>query len=202
MELRTEVLIIGGGLVGGTMACALGRFGVPCVVVDRDDPSTLIDEGYDGRCSAIALACQRVLDGAGLWRHMADDCQPIEHIRVADGDSLLFLHYDHRDVGDEPMGYMAENRVTRRAIYKQLECLPQVTHLAPHSVVALDRGPDEAVAELEDGRIIRARLVIAAGWSPLPHARERGHPHSRLGLRPGRHRHDRLARTRPSGNGH
>jgi 2-octaprenyl-6-methoxyphenol hydroxylase len=176
MELRTEVLIIGGGLVGGTMACALGRYGVPCVVVDRDDPSTLTDEGYDGRCSAVALACQKVLAGVGLWQHMADQCQPIEHIRVADGQSLLFLHYDHRDVGDEPMGYMAENRHMRRAIYRQLDTLPDVTHLAPHSVVALDRGPDGAVAELEDGRIIRAKLVVAADGRRSPTREAAGIP--------------------------
>lgn len=176
MELRTEVLIVGGGLVGGTMACALATYGVPCIVVDRDDTTTLTHEGYDGRCSAVALACQKVLDQVGLWQHMGDDCQPIEQIRVADGQSLLFLHYDHQDVGDEPLGFMAENRVMRRAIFRRLEDLPAATYLAPHSVVALDRGPDGALAELEDGRTIRARLVIAADGRRSPTREAAGIP--------------------------
>lgn len=176
MELQTEVLIIGGGLVGGTMACALATYGVPCIVVDRDEPTTLVEEGYDGRCSAVALACQKVLDQVGLWDFMADDCQPIEQIRVADGESLLFLHYHHEQVGDEPLGYMAENRIMRRAIFRRLEDLPAATYLAPHSVVALDRGADGATAELEDGRVIKARLVIAADGRRSPTREAAGIP--------------------------
>lgn len=176
MELETEVLIVGGGLVGGTMACALATYGVPCIVIDRADQSALVDTGHDGRCSAVALACQKVLDQVGLWRHMEDDCQPIEQIRVADGRSLLFLHYHKAQVDDEPMGFMAENRVMRRAIFTRLDSLPLASYLAPHEVVSLDRGPDGVTAELEDGRTIRARLVIAADGRKSPTRESAGIP--------------------------
>lgn len=177
MELRTDVLIIGGGLVGGSMACALAHHGVPCIVVDRDEQTVLVEEGYDGRCSAVALACQKVLDTIGVWRHMADDVGTIEQIRVADGDSLLFLHYHYQLLEEgQPLGFMAENRVMRRAIFRRLEDLPAATWLAPHSVESLDRGPDGITAELEDGRIIRAKLVIAADGRRSPTREAAGIP--------------------------
>ena len=115
-EVHAEVIVIGGGLVGGTLACALAHHGVSAVAIDHDSPEALVDTGYDGRSSAIAAACQKVLEAVGIWAHMAERSQPILDIRVTDGDSPLYLHYDHREVG-EAMGWMAENRVMREAIF-------------------------------------------------------------------------------------
>ena len=55
-----------------------------------------------------------LLAAIGLWQHVSES-QPMWDIRVSDGDSLLFLHYDHRTLGTEPFGYMVENRVLRQA---------------------------------------------------------------------------------------
>ena len=57
-------------------------------------------------------------------------------IRVSEGASRLFLHYDHREVGDEPFGHMLENRVLRRALLERAEELPSVRLL---SRVVVDR---------------------------------------------------------------
>ena len=105
-----DALIIGGGLVGLSIALALGRVGLRVAVIDRDRPADLAADRFDGRASAIALGSARVLQGLGLWADLAAHAQPILDIRVSDGDSLLFLHYDHREVGDEPLGYIIENR--------------------------------------------------------------------------------------------
>jgi 2-octaprenyl-6-methoxyphenol hydroxylase len=158
--LVKDVLIVGGGLVGGTLACALARHGIEVAVIDGTDPKALLAAEYDGRCSAIALACQKVLDAVGLWDLMADETQPIRDIRVADGQSPLFLHYWEEDAGG-PMGYMAENRSLRKAILKMLPTLPSATLLAPARLATLDRAADGVTAVLEDGQEIRARLVLA-----------------------------------------
>lgn len=159
--LSVDVLIVGGGLVGGTLACALGANGLSVACIDQDSPVVLTDEGYDGRSSAIALACQRVLEGVGIWPHMVQDSQPILDIRVTDTDSPLHLSYDHDSIG-EPMGYMAENRVMRKAVLARVAELPSVHYLAPCRMTTLERGIDDAVAVLDDGRTVRARLVVGA----------------------------------------
>lgn len=161
-EIQTDVLIIGGGLAGGTMGCILASHGVDTVVVDREAPSTILDPEYDGRASAIALGSQRVLEGAGLWDDLADDSAAIQDIRVADGDSLMFLHYDHQDLGGEPFGYMVENRRHRVALAKRFKALDHLQVRAPDKLATLERTADGVTAELESGACVRARLVIGA----------------------------------------
>lgn len=160
--LDADVLIIGGGLVGGTLACALGGAGLNVVVVDRDDPGTALDAAFDGRASAIARASQRLLLGVGLWPDLEARAAPILDIRVADGSSPLSLHYDHRAVGDQPFGYMIENRDIRRALAGRLAALATVRYLAPATVEGLDRSPAGAEARLADGRRVRAMLAVGA----------------------------------------
>ncbi|HYE49193.1 MAG TPA: UbiH/UbiF/VisC/COQ6 family ubiquinone biosynthesis hydroxylase [Azospirillaceae bacterium] len=160
--LDTEVVIVGGGLAGLTLACALGTAGVPTVCVDRDAPSRQLEEAFDGRTTAIAHGSMRVLDGAGIWRYTADEAGPILDIRVTDQNRPLFLHYDHRDVGDDPFGYIVENRAIRQAQFRRLAELPSLTHLAPAAVASIERTDTHALVLLEDGRTVRGRLVVGA----------------------------------------
>jgi len=89
-EINTDVIIVGGGLVGATMACALSEGGVGVVLVDRMDPAAAMEAGFDGRVSAIALGSQRLLAGVGLWQGLEEHAVAIEDIRVSDGDSPFF----------------------------------------------------------------------------------------------------------------
>jgi len=161
-SIDADVLIIGGGLVGAAQAVALASTGVGVCVVDMADPTKGQDIGFDGRASAIALATQRVLSATGVWQHLGADPAPILDIRVSDGPSLLFLHYDHQDIGDEPFGYMVENRHMRRALMDRISELGTITFLAPASVSNLERTSSTVTATLNDGRQIRARLCVGA----------------------------------------
>jgi 2-octaprenyl-6-methoxyphenol hydroxylase len=172
--IEADVLIVGGGLVGGTMACALAQSGIPVAVVDHEDPTTAVQAEFDGRASAIALGPQKVMEAVGLWAHIAPEAAPILDIRVSDGESLMFLHYDHAAIGDEPFGYIVENRSTRKAVFARLPELPAATLFAPNHLVALERGPDGVTGTLADGRRIQARLAIAADGRGSKIRREAG----------------------------
>ena len=141
-RLETEALIVGGGLVGGTLATALGHAGVDVIVVDTQDPKAGLDAGFDGRASAIAQGTQKVLAGLGIWPALERQAAPILNIRVSEGSSLFFLHYDHQEAGDEPFGHMVL--------------------MAPARITLLERGNEGVRAELADGREILARLAVAA----------------------------------------
>jgi len=170
--INTDILIVGGGLVGAAQAIALASTGNRVCVVDRMPPGEGLDVKFDGRASAIALATERVLAGIGVWQHLGNDPAPINDIRVSDGPSLLFLHYDHRDLGDEPFGYMVENRHMRRALMDRLSDFDNITFLAPAGVKDLDRSSSGVTATLDDGRQIMARLCIGAEGRRSP-TRER-----------------------------
>ncbi len=163
---HTDILIVGGGLVGGVAARALGDAGFSVAVIDGEDPTTATAAGFDGRASAIAAASERLLSAIGVWPHLSEDVCPILDIRVADGQSPLFLHYDHDDVGLGPLGYLAENRHIRRAVLASLnDDLIGDGHIdfrAPMRVNDLQRDGAGVVATLSDGSQISASLAIAA----------------------------------------
>ncbi|WP_069186933.1 UbiH/UbiF/VisC/COQ6 family ubiquinone biosynthesis hydroxylase [Candidatus Terasakiella magnetica] len=161
-KIKTDVLIIGGGLVGGMTACALARGGVDVIVVDADDPETLLKAEYDGRCSAIARSVHNAFVALGLWEHMAPEAGIIEDIRVTDGASPLFLHFDSLDLVGVPFGYMLENRTVRKAILKVVPEMDHATYLAPKRVQHIERNASEVNATLDDGTEINAKLVIGA----------------------------------------
>lgn len=163
---RVDILIIGGGLVGGVAARSLGNAGFSVAVIDGEDPKTATAAGFDGRASAIAAASERLLSAIGVWPHLVDDVCPILDIRVADGQSPLFLHYDHDDVGLGPLGYLAENRHIRRAVLsaldKSLDGDGTIDFRAPMWVDNLQRTSAGVTAALSDGSEISATLAIAA----------------------------------------
>lgn len=160
--VASEVLIVGGGMVGMTLASALGEAGLSVCVVDRNDPAAVLDAAFDGRASAIAFGSQRVLRALGLWPRLERDAEPILDIRVTDGDSSLFLHFDHRDLGPAPLGYMVENRAIRSALLDHVRTIPSVRILAPVTLASLARGKGHVEAALADGRELRAAVAIGA----------------------------------------
>lgn len=163
---HADILIVGGGLVGGVAARALGDAGFSVAVIDGEDPKTATSAGFDGRASAIAAASERLLDAIGVWPHLAPDVCPILDIRVADGQSPMFLHYDHDDVGLGPLGYLAENRHIRRAVLASLADFSdekgKIDFRAPMRVDDLARASSGVTATLSDGSTITAALAIAA----------------------------------------
>ncbi len=160
-NLDTEVVIVGGGLVGGALACALAAAGIPSVVIERGDPAAQLDDAFDGRAFAIAYATRRMLEATGIWPHVADP-SPIHDIRVSEGGAPLFLHFAKGESGDQPFGHMVEARHLRRAIHARLAELPGVTFLARTELTALERDEPGVTAHLPDGPAVSARLAVAA----------------------------------------
>jgi len=173
MSDGVELLIAGGGLIGQVLGVACAGSGLAVAIVDRQDPAALLADDFDGRSSAISYGSHKVLDAVRLWQEIAPDAEPIREIRVADGDSPLFLHYDHRELeSGVPLGYIVENRILRRGLIDRVRSLPNLQFLAPLAVETVSTSALGATAALSDGRQIRARLVAAADGreSPLRHA--------------------------------
>jgi 2-octaprenyl-6-methoxyphenol hydroxylase len=98
-SLHCDVAIVGGGMVGMSLAAALAGAGLGVVLVDAQAAPAAVDPRRDGRSSAIAFGARQALAGIGVWGAMAAGAQPIRRIRVSDGTgsgqvSGLFLDYD------------------------------------------------------------------------------------------------------------
>jgi 2-octaprenyl-6-methoxyphenol hydroxylase len=161
-EQKADVMIIGGGMVGISLAIALAQSDVRVTVVDKEDLHSQLVPEFDGRVSAISLGSQRVLNAIGAWDAMLKEAEPILDIRVADGDSTAHVHYNYQDVGDAPMGHMVENRHIRTALLARARELPALTLLAPMQVKNITRDQYSATITLTDGAVWKTPLVIAA----------------------------------------
>ncbi len=160
--LRVDVLINGGGPVGALLAAVLGRAGVRVAVIEAAPPEILARPGSDARAIAIAYTARKVIAAAGAWDGMKDEAGEILEIRVTDDASPLFLHYDHQEIGADPLGWIVPNPAIRRELLAALDRTPGVTLLAPARLKRLERLPHRVEAELEDGRIVHAALAVAA----------------------------------------
>ena len=189
---EAELIVVGGGLVGLTLAIACAEGGIRTIVVEAEPAEALTGRGYDGRSAAVAYGSQQVLTAIGAWERLAPDAQPILDIRVTDGgwhvkgEGHGHVHYSHLDLLDHkptplppdtepttiiacepdqppaPFGYIIENRLTRIALLERAKTCANLTHLAPHVVTALDLASDAARVTLEDGSVLTAQLVVAA----------------------------------------
>ena len=161
-EQSCDILIVGGGLVGLALARAAASFGLGVVIVDRESPKQAESDIFDGRVSSIARGSVNMLKRLGVWPLIRGDAQPIEEIRVTDDGSPFFLHYASQDVGNEPMGYILENRILRRALHRLVECESKIIWRTGVEVKAIERGSYGVIAELSDGTKANSPLVAAA----------------------------------------
>ncbi len=187
-----ELVIAGAGLSGLLLAVACAGAGLEVAVVDPQDAAAMLEEGFDGRTSAIAYGSRLVFDGIGLWPRVAAAAEPIREIRVADDNSPLFLHYDARDLGEPvmPLGYIVENRVLRRALLDMARALPTLRLVMPARIAAVEASASGAVAVLDTGERLRARLVAAADGQNSPLRRAAG-----IGAREWRYRQTGIVTT-------
>ncbi len=181
-SIATEAVIVGGGLVGLTLALALAKGGIASVVIDALDPAKVTGAGFDGRVSAIAYASCRMFRTLNIWDHLNGQVQPINDIVVSDSRgpratkqgaaSPFFLHFDHREIGDEPLGHLIENRHIRLAQQAAVEAEPLITLIAPQTVRGVDVAADGVTATLGDGRTVTGKVCYACDGrgSPLREA--------------------------------
>lgn len=164
MNKHYPIIIVGGGIVGATAACAIAQAGVKVALVDARNPEReWPTEPIDIRVSALTRASQNILQAVGAWPAMQQrGIGGYEHMHVWDAHSAGLLHFDAADTEFSVLGHIVENRVTVAALWDKLETLPSATIICPSKVADLQTSSDNAVVVLDDGQTLTAEVVIAA----------------------------------------
>jgi 2-octaprenyl-6-methoxyphenol hydroxylase len=157
-----DVIIIGGGPAGSTQACALAHHGLNVAVIDQLAPEVTMQASFDGRTTAIAYGSSNIYRGIDVWPLFEPFAQPILDIRVSDDNSHSFMHYDHREIGNHPMGYIIENLKMRQVLYGRATSFKKLEWIAPAKVVSLERFDHRVEVLLDTGVSLKAQLLIAA----------------------------------------
>lgn len=162
-----DIIVVGGGLAGLTMAAYAGQAGYTVCVVDRVDPKQAVSAKYDGRTTAISYGSSKILDHIGAWQGLVPKGEPITAIDVQDNHAPFILNFDAQDVGGQPFGWIFDNLDIRIALYDVLKKKKNVYFEAPAEVLgwAADPQSDHATVTLQD-KELNAKLVIAADGRP------------------------------------
>ena len=167
MEHDSDILIVGGGLNGPALALAAARAGLSSTVIDALPEPTRKNAGFDGRSYALALASVRLLRNLGLWERVSENAQPMQEIKVSDGragegPSPFFLHFDHAEIEEGPMGHMLEDRFLRRALIEAMAGDPLIKQVSSDTVTAQQVGATGVSVTLASGKVLSGRLLIGA----------------------------------------
>lgn len=172
-ENSRDLVILGGGLVGMTLALAAARNGITSHVIERADPADLTAEGADGRASAISSASWNLFRHIGLEKALEGLGCPIESIAVTDA-----MRPGRIDFKPEPhegtLGRMFANRDVRLALFEAARHEPGIAWHTSVEAVKRERGDHGVSVTLNTGEVVNASLMIGAEGRRSPSRDEDG----------------------------
>lgn len=165
MQVDFDLLIIGGGMVGASLARAVAGCGLRIGVVEAFPVEADGQPSFDDRVIALSWGSRLILQGIGVWDDLAKAAEPILKIHVSDRGHFGFTHLDHCDEGVDALGYVITARAMGEVLQKDLAKLPAVEFICPANLRAFTLGDEAVDVSLEVGggtKRIRTRLLVAA----------------------------------------
>lgn len=161
-----DVLIVGGGMVGSTLACALGGSDLEVVLLEAQPPLKIAQNApFDLRVSAISLANQRLLANLGVWPALqqSDRICPYTRMRVweAGGHETLF---DCAELDAPALGFFVENRLLQQALLERCTQFDNIQIISPASAEDIRIEADRVTVRCQQ-QTLRTRLLIGADGS-------------------------------------
>ncbi len=175
MQDSYDVLIIGGGMTGASLACALGGAKLRVGVIEAVPIKNGAQPSFDTRTTALTWGTRRILEAIGVWPNIAAYAVPIKKTHVSERGRFGFMRMDCADYGLEALGYVVENRALGRALLDTLQRHGNIEFICPACVRDVETSADAAgvTIQTEQGarRLSACLLVIADGRHSM--ARER-----------------------------
>ncbi len=168
-----DLLILGGGLVGMTLALAAAKQGLTSHVIDRADPAELTAEGFDDRATAISTASWHLFTNIGIADSLEKFACDIASIAVTDQNRPGRLDFTP-DADEGTLGRMFPNRRLRLALFEAAAKEPLINWASNAEITVRQRGEFGVAAVLKDGRILKGRLMIGAEGRGSPTRDEAG----------------------------
>lgn len=161
-----DVLIAGGGMVGASLAVALGNLPLHVTLVESIPPGVAGQPSFDARTTALSRSSQHILAALDIWPSVSGQASPIERIHVSERGRFGTSVIDAAEEGGEPLGYVVENRLLGAALWKKLEGLPGITLRSPATVTSVSGTADGLAVSVRDGngtvQEVSTRLLVVA----------------------------------------
>jgi len=158
-----DVAVVGAGPAGLSFARALAGSGLAVTVIDPASAESLARPSFDGREIALTHGSKQRLEALDIWSRLpADEISALRDAWVFDGDSRRPMRISHRDGGAGQLGFLVPNHRIRQAAFESFRAAGEAELIDAQRVVSVVRGESAHELKLDDGRSIRARLVVAA----------------------------------------
>jgi 2-octaprenylphenol hydroxylase len=158
---RFDVIIVGAGMVGATLACALGDSRLKVALLDARAPTPPRRDDYELRVSALTLASRTLLQNLGVWQAMPHErLAAVEAMQVWEDASEI--RFEAADIGAPALAFIVENGELQHALAGRLPAFTNITTLWPVAIESVARGDAAADIALTDGRRLSARLLVGA----------------------------------------
>lgn len=161
-----DILIIGGGMVGASLATALKQVPLRIGIVEAVEPTADNQPSYDTRAIALSLGSARIFDAMGVWKEMvAEGITPIHDIHVSDRGHFGNVRLNAGEEGVEALGYVAEAGVMGKALTAALDENANAELICPARLTSIEIGDQQASVSLDvagEPREVTCRLVVAA----------------------------------------
>ncbi|UTW13196.1 UbiH/UbiF/VisC/COQ6 family ubiquinone biosynthesis hydroxylase [Marinobacterium rhizophilum] len=165
MKPRYDILIVGGGMVGATLACALGDSPLSVGLIEHDFPQAYEpQQPHDLRVSALSAASRTILQTLGVWEGISSRrlC-PYRRMKVWESDESRAATEFHSDeIGASELGHIVENRVVQLALLERIRGFANVDLICPARTEHIEYAPGSSLVRLADGREVLGRLLVAA----------------------------------------
>jgi 2-octaprenylphenol hydroxylase len=162
-----DLIVLGGGLVGLTVANLCVQAGLEVVLVEAKTPVLeWPQDSIDSRCSTISRSSQKIFETLSIWDRLVEEsASPYRKMVVWDKLGFGDIHFDAAEVGEPDLGHVIENRVILRALWHKLKERAHqnnITTLFSSRPVNLQVTPTEVMLELENKVFLKAKLIIGA----------------------------------------
>lgn len=166
MDNKFDIVIVGGGMVGASLACALRASGLRIAIVEAVALKSDTQPSFNERTIALAYGSRRIFDGIGVWPAVERlGCTPIERIHVSHRGGFGATRLAAGDLDLPALGYVVENRVLGAALSKTLDKVDNVRWFCPATVENIETTNDGARVSIRYGADVQqlvARLVVGA----------------------------------------
>src|SRR6516164_1517328 len=164
--LEVDVAIVGGGMVGASLAVALAGSGRRLMLIESVPFGSGAQPSFDERTTALGNVSRRILEGLAVWDGIAPEAAAIRTIHVSEAGRFGFARLSAAEQGIEAFGYVVANRCIGAALWQRLAAAPDLTLLAPARVADFAITPEHLRFTVvgESGRVVSvsAQLIVAA----------------------------------------
>jgi 2-octaprenyl-6-methoxyphenol hydroxylase len=174
-----DIAVIGGGMVGASLALALAAAGRRVVLIEGVSPASAAHQSFDERTTALGNASRRILEALGVWGGIAPHCGVIRAIHVSDAGRLAFARLAASEQGIEALGFVVPNRVLGQALWEQITVNAAISVRMPAKVESVRSDAAGVTLTLAGpgdthSTTLRARLAVAADGAQSAVRRDAG----------------------------